>query len=367
MTLVGPTSSAQNMPVTSQQSAAMSTSSAMNAYPTTSGNKVYQISDGQLQVPTGGYSKPAAPAYTTGSAASACAASCLKAYDTCRGAPNANFSLCGSNLAGCLNYNPFNGGSFVTPTACSSKTATATNTAPVNSQASSAPAYVPQPAIYAKPSSAPAVYSKPSYQSTPGYKRYESAGNMVYQISDGQLQVPTGPATPLSQMITIVTATESLQTTTTLNSPSQLTYPAGQPSAAMPTGSNGMTTMAGAAPTTSPCPESEGASVPPASPETQPASQPASAPPTYPQTQPAYAPPASPETQPAQASPVAPQPTAPAGAPLPPAPQAPAPAPAPAPPASQPPAGQPPATYQPAGPSEPASSPVYSARESTLR
>ncbi|SMR41356.1 unnamed protein product [Zymoseptoria tritici ST99CH_1E4] len=75
----------------------------------------------------------APPATTTPAGdAAACAATCFKAYRDCQtNPPDSNKSLCASNLAKCLNYNPFdNSGTFVTPTACSASSAPATATAP---------------------------------------------------------------------------------------------------------------------------------------------------------------------------------------------------------------------------------------------
>ncbi|KAG8672459.1 hypothetical protein FPOAC2_05850 [Fusarium poae] len=48
-----------------------------------------------------------------------CVSECSSDYDTCRTAPGANMSTCAAQYAGCLGYNPFEGGSLVTPTACS--------------------------------------------------------------------------------------------------------------------------------------------------------------------------------------------------------------------------------------------------------
>ncbi|KPI43382.1 uncharacterized protein AB675_7109 [Cyphellophora attinorum] len=63
------------------------------------------------------------PAHTTTPAAG-CAQKCVSSYNSCNtasvsGMP-ANHAYCAAQLAGCVNYNPFTGGStFVTPTACS--------------------------------------------------------------------------------------------------------------------------------------------------------------------------------------------------------------------------------------------------------
>ncbi|KAG5913509.1 hypothetical protein E4U61_006816 [Claviceps capensis] len=48
-----------------------------------------------------------------------CAKKCNEEYNTCQVAPDANMSFCASKLASCVGYNPFTGGSFASPTACS--------------------------------------------------------------------------------------------------------------------------------------------------------------------------------------------------------------------------------------------------------
>ncbi|GKU09113.1 unnamed protein product, partial [Fusarium langsethiae] len=48
-----------------------------------------------------------------------CLSECNSDYNKCRTAPGANMSTCAAQYAGCLGYNPFEGGSLVTPTACS--------------------------------------------------------------------------------------------------------------------------------------------------------------------------------------------------------------------------------------------------------
>ncbi|KAG6053323.1 hypothetical protein E4U17_004818 [Claviceps sp. LM77 group G4] len=60
-----------------------------------------------------------------------CAKKCNEEYNACRVAPGANQSLCSSKLASCVGYNPFTGGNFMSPTACS---AGAAATAPAGSQ-----------------------------------------------------------------------------------------------------------------------------------------------------------------------------------------------------------------------------------------
>ncbi|KAM0253965.1 hypothetical protein ACHAQJ_007034 [Trichoderma viride] len=57
-----------------------------------------------------------------------CAAECTAAHDACVTKPGANMAQCASEFAGCLGYNPYEHG-FVTPTACS-KTAEPTKTPP---------------------------------------------------------------------------------------------------------------------------------------------------------------------------------------------------------------------------------------------
>jgi hypothetical protein len=49
----------------------------------------------------------------------ACSDACLTAWDACRGKPEANMASCASDYAGCVGYNPWESGGFVTPTACS--------------------------------------------------------------------------------------------------------------------------------------------------------------------------------------------------------------------------------------------------------
>ncbi|CAD6444814.1 06cc9f74-c29a-4599-8fb4-29680ca3fb46-CDS [Sclerotinia trifoliorum] len=65
--------------------------------------------------------------------ADACVSQCNASYNSCRNAPDANQSYCASNYASCLGYSPFdNGGSLVTPTACSSSPVTTSTAAPTS-------------------------------------------------------------------------------------------------------------------------------------------------------------------------------------------------------------------------------------------
>ncbi|KAG6217768.1 hypothetical protein E4U50_003027 [Claviceps purpurea] len=59
-----------------------------------------------------------------------CAKKCNEEYNACRVAPDANQSFCSSKLASCVGYNPFTGGSFMSPTACSAGAAATTPAAP---------------------------------------------------------------------------------------------------------------------------------------------------------------------------------------------------------------------------------------------
>ncbi|KAJ4245518.1 hypothetical protein NW762_014027 [Fusarium torreyae] len=70
------------------------------------------------------------PEYRTASASAPvstdCPEKCSKAYDECRGKPDANRSTCAANYAQCLGFNPFgNDGSLIHPTACSAASDTA--------------------------------------------------------------------------------------------------------------------------------------------------------------------------------------------------------------------------------------------------
>ncbi|KAJ4247449.1 hypothetical protein NW762_013124 [Fusarium torreyae] len=47
-----------------------------------------------------------------------CADICADEYDNCRVAPDANMATCAAKYAACLNYNPWESGKFVKPTAC---------------------------------------------------------------------------------------------------------------------------------------------------------------------------------------------------------------------------------------------------------
>ncbi|GKU22279.1 unnamed protein product [Fusarium langsethiae] len=72
---------------------------------------------GSLVTPTACSSRPE----PTQSDTNDCLNKCNSGYDKCRTAPGANMATCASEYAGCLGYNPFEGGSLVTPTACSSQ------------------------------------------------------------------------------------------------------------------------------------------------------------------------------------------------------------------------------------------------------
>lgn len=50
-----------------------------------------------------------------------CSMKCGEEYNSCRTAPDANMSYCAAMYAKCLGYNPWESGSFVTPTACSAQ------------------------------------------------------------------------------------------------------------------------------------------------------------------------------------------------------------------------------------------------------
>ncbi|KAF4447469.1 cell wall glycoprotein, partial [Fusarium austroafricanum] len=55
----------------------------------------------------------------TGTAAEVCAMKCNSAFDECKSVPDANNAACDAAYAQCLGYNPFESGSFNSPTACS--------------------------------------------------------------------------------------------------------------------------------------------------------------------------------------------------------------------------------------------------------
>ncbi|KAM0323217.1 hypothetical protein ACHAPQ_008775 [Fusarium lateritium] len=61
-----------------------------------------------------GYAAPPKPTHATKD----CAEECSDKYDDCRVAPGANMATCAAEYAGCLNYNPWESGKFVKPTAC---------------------------------------------------------------------------------------------------------------------------------------------------------------------------------------------------------------------------------------------------------
>ncbi|KAG6130395.1 hypothetical protein E4U12_004223 [Claviceps purpurea] len=68
-----------------------------------------------------------------------CAKKCNEEYNACRVAPDANQSFCASKLASCVGYNPFTGGSFMSPTACAAgDAATATGSSGSSGSAGSA-------------------------------------------------------------------------------------------------------------------------------------------------------------------------------------------------------------------------------------
>ncbi|KAG5793007.1 hypothetical protein H9Q69_007926 [Fusarium xylarioides] len=79
------------------------------------------------------------PEYRTATAstpiATDCVAKCNKAHDECRTKPDANQATCAAEYANCLGYNPYdNGGSLVTPTACSAaSSATSSGSKPTGS------------------------------------------------------------------------------------------------------------------------------------------------------------------------------------------------------------------------------------------
>jgi len=109
----------------------------------------------------------APPAYTTGAIGgqSDCAKKCVEAYRTCQSDLSNTRAQCASDLASCVNYNPFdNSGSFVTPTACSASSTAAATASGSSVPMASAPATYPgspapmasSPATYAPGSPAPA-------------------------------------------------------------------------------------------------------------------------------------------------------------------------------------------------------------------
>ncbi|SPJ71110.1 related to cell wall glycoprotein [Fusarium torulosum] len=61
-----------------------------------------------------GYAAPPKPTHAGGD----CAEMCSNKYDDCRVAPDANMATCAAEYAACLNYNPWESGKFVKPTAC---------------------------------------------------------------------------------------------------------------------------------------------------------------------------------------------------------------------------------------------------------
>ncbi|CAG1996031.1 unnamed protein product [Fusarium graminearum] len=76
---------------------------------------------GSLVTPTACSVTASETSKPTQSGTSDCLNDCNNKYDKCRTAPGANMATCASEYAGCLGYNPFEGGSLVAPTACSDK------------------------------------------------------------------------------------------------------------------------------------------------------------------------------------------------------------------------------------------------------
>lgn len=100
---------------------------------------------GSLVTPTACSVTASETSKPTQSGTSDCLNDCNNKYDKCRTAPGANMATCASEYAGCLGYNPFEGGSLVAPTACSSGAGTtATDTGVVqSSMASQSPSPLP--------------------------------------------------------------------------------------------------------------------------------------------------------------------------------------------------------------------------------
>ncbi|KAF5024488.1 hypothetical protein F66182_3428 [Fusarium sp. NRRL 66182] len=63
--------------------------------------------------------KPVGPKPPSPTMAKSCAEDCSDAYDKCRGGQGANMAFCAAKYAECVGHNPWESGSFVTPTACS--------------------------------------------------------------------------------------------------------------------------------------------------------------------------------------------------------------------------------------------------------
>ncbi|KAF5679882.1 cell wall glycoprotein [Fusarium denticulatum] len=103
-----------------------------------------------------------------------CAEKCSEAYDKCRTGPSANMATCAGAYAECLGYSPFDGESFVTPTACSvAPVATKPATAPVATKPATAPAY--NPPAGTKPAGAPPA-TTPTHVVTAGAAQVVPAG-----------------------------------------------------------------------------------------------------------------------------------------------------------------------------------------------
>ncbi|KAI8243578.1 Clock-controlled protein 6 [Colletotrichum sp. SAR 10_96] len=120
----------------------------------------------------------------TGPPTSECATNCGNAYNTCRGAPDANRASCAAEYAGCLGYSPFGpDGSLITPTACSA-------------QISATPVPLPSP-IEVAPCPAACAVSYDKCRGAPDANRAscaaEYAGCLGYSPfgPDGSLVTPT--------------------------------------------------------------------------------------------------------------------------------------------------------------------------------
>ncbi|KAF4814436.1 Clock-controlled protein 6 [Colletotrichum siamense] len=120
----------------------------------------------------------------TGAPSSECATNCGNAYNTCRGAPDANRASCAAEYAGCLGYSPFGpDGSLITPTACSA-------------QISATPVPLPSP-IEVAPCPAACAASYDKCRGAPDANRAscaaEYAGCLGYSPfgPDGSLVTPT--------------------------------------------------------------------------------------------------------------------------------------------------------------------------------
>jgi len=85
----------------------------------THGDKTYTVTEATTLTITDCPCTISKPVEPTGTPGDECSAQCLKEYRECQTAPDANQSYCASQVAECLGYNPFENGSFHTPTACS--------------------------------------------------------------------------------------------------------------------------------------------------------------------------------------------------------------------------------------------------------